>query len=87
MKIIIAGAYAIGSYLASLLTRTNEDITIIDEDEEAIDALSSELDVLTMHASPISIKALKSIGVGDTDLFRLVILKQHIVTGLILLDH
>lgn len=40
MKIIIAGAYAIGSYLATLLTRTNEDITIIDEDEEAIDALS-----------------------------------------------
>ena len=31
MKIIIAGAYAIGNYLASLLTRTNEDITIIDD--------------------------------------------------------
>lgn len=78
MKIIIAGAYAIGSYLASLLTRTNEDITIIDEDEEAIDALSSELDVLTMHASPISIKALKSIGVGDTDLFIAVTRDQEI---------
>ena len=58
MKIIIAGAYAIGNYLATLLTRTNEDITIIDDDEEAIDSLNSDLDVLTLHASPISIKAL-----------------------------
>ncbi len=69
MKIIIAGAYAIGSYLATLLTRTSEDITIIDNDEEAIDNLSTDLDVLTIHASPISIKALKSIGVSHTDLF------------------
>ncbi|MDO4171770.1 MAG: Trk system potassium transporter TrkA [Prevotellaceae bacterium] len=69
MKIIIAGAYAIGSYLATLLTRTNEEITIIDDDEEAINALNSDLDVLTMHASPISIKALKDIGTAETDLF------------------
>ena len=58
MKIIIAGAYAIGNYLATLLTRTNEDITIIDDDEEAIDSLNSDLDVLTLHASPINIKGL-----------------------------
>ncbi len=69
MKIIIAGAYAIGSYLASLLTRTNEDITIIEEDEDAIAALDSDLDVLTIQASPVSIKTLKEIGTGDSDLF------------------
>ena len=78
MKIIIAGAYAIGNYLATLLTRTNEDITIIDDDEEAIDSLNSDLDVLTLHASPISIKALMSIGVADTDLFIAVTSDQEV---------
>ena len=31
MKIIIAGAYAIGTHLARLLSRGNEEITLIDE--------------------------------------------------------
>lgn len=69
MKIIIAGAYAIGNYLASLLTRTNEDITIIDDNEEALDNVNADLDVLTMHASPTSVKALRQVGVGHADLF------------------
>lgn len=69
MKIIIAGAYAIGNYLATLLTRTNEDITIIDDNEEALDSINSDLDVLTMHASPISVQALREIGVSSSDLF------------------
>ena len=69
MKVIIAGAYAIGNYLASLLNRTNEEITIIDTDEEALASINPDLDVLTMHDSPISIKALKEIDTGDADLF------------------
>lgn len=69
MKIIIAGAHATGSYLATLLTRTNEEVTIIDENEEALDNLNSDLDVLTVQASPTSIKSLKSIDVDQADLF------------------
>ena len=34
MKIIIAGAYAIGTHLAQLLSRNNEDTVLIDSDEE-----------------------------------------------------
>ena len=34
MKIIISGAYAIGTYLARLLSRNQEEITVIDDDEE-----------------------------------------------------
>ena len=34
MQIVIAGAYAIGTHLAKLLARANEDITLIDTDEE-----------------------------------------------------
>ena len=69
MKIIIAGAQAIGNYLAALLARTNEDITIIDESEEALDSINQDLDVLALQASPISIKALQDINAGNTDLF------------------
>lgn len=69
MKIIIAGAHAIGNYLATLLGRTKENITIIDDSEEALDSLGSDLDVLSMHASPTSIQALREIGVGHADLF------------------
>ena len=43
MKIIIAGAYAIGNYLASLLARSNEEITIIDTDEEALESINLTL--------------------------------------------
>lgn len=78
MKIIIAGAYAIGNYLASLLARTNEEITIIDDNEEALDSINSDLDVLTMNASPISVKALRNIGVAQSDLFIAVTHSQEV---------
>ena len=69
MKVIIAGAYAIGNYLATLMARTNEDITIIDVDEEALMSINPDLDVMTMNASPISISALKEINTQHADLF------------------
>lgn len=76
MRIIIAGARAIGTYLAKLLSRTNENITIIDEDEECLEEISSEYDVLTLQASPVSIEALRSVGVRSADLFIAVTLSQ-----------
>lgn len=69
MKIIIAGAEAIGTYLARLLNRTKEDITIIDENEESLGSINTDLDVLTYQASPISIKALEAIDTTHADLF------------------
>lgn len=76
MKIIIAGARAIGTYLAKLLSRTNENITIIDEEEESLDEISAEYDVLTMQASPVSIDTLRAVGVRSCDLFIAVTLSQ-----------
>ena len=69
MKIIIAGAYAIGTHLAKLLSRNNHDIVLMDENEERLDGLGSDVDVLTYHASPTSIKALKEIGTSHANLF------------------
>ena len=69
MKIIIAGAYAIGTYLAKLLTRNNYDIVLMDKDEENLEKLSRDFDLLTMHASATSLSALRSAGAADADLF------------------
>lgn len=78
MKVIIAGAYAIGNYLASLLSRAGEEITIIDTDEEALQSINPDLDVLTMQDSPISIKALKEIDTDEADLFIAVTQDQEV---------
>ena len=52
MKIIIAGAYAIGTHLARLLSREHDDIVVIDSDEERLARIGSDVDILTMEASP-----------------------------------
>ena len=62
MKIIIAGAHAIGSHLAKLLSRTNQDVVLIDDDEERLANVSGDYDLMTLHASPTSVKALKEAG-------------------------
>lgn len=69
MKIIITGAYGIGTYLARLLSRNKDDLTIIDEDEDRLAKIGSDYDLLTVHGSPTSVKTLKEAGTGSADLF------------------
>lgn len=69
MKIIIAGAGAVGTHLAKLLSREHHDITLIDEDNNKLIDLSSNFDILTLPLSPSSITALKEAEVKDADLF------------------
>ena len=68
MKIIIAGAGAVGTHLSKLLAREHQDCVLIDADEERL-AKMGEYDVMTNCASPTSIKALKESGVQHADLF------------------
>ena len=69
MKIIIAGAYAIGTYLAKFLSRNNQDIILMDESQERLEKLDSAFDLMTMHASCTSIETLKEAGAASADLF------------------
>lgn len=69
MKIIICGAYGIGTHLAKMLSRNHEDITLIDEDDERLTQIGSDFDLLTAQASPSSIKALREAGAEHADLF------------------
>lgn len=69
MKIIIVGAYAIGTHLAKLLSRSNNDITLIDEDEERLAKIGNDYDILTMQGNPSSIHVLKEVKTDSADLF------------------
>ena len=69
MKIIISGAYTIGSYLARLLSRNKQDIVLMDECSENLEKISNEAELLTMEGSTTSIKNLKEAGAEDADLF------------------
>ena len=70
MKIIIAGAYAIGTHLAKLLSRNDQDIVLIDEDEERLNNISNDYDLMTIHSSPSSIQTLKNAGVQHATVHR-----------------
>ena len=69
MKVIIAGASAIGSYLAKLLSRNDYDITILDENADALEQLNRNYDLLTLEAKCTSPRALRNADTGKADLF------------------
>lgn len=69
MKIIIAGAGAVGTHLAKLLSDEKQDIILMDDDEERLGRLGSNFDLLAVNIPPTSISGLKEAGVAGADLF------------------
>ena len=69
MRIIIAGAGAVGTHLAKMLSDERHDIVLMDEGEERLANLESNFDLMTFVAQPTSINSLKEVGVADADLF------------------
>ena len=71
MKIVIAGAGAVGTHLAKLLSNENQDIIVIDENPEKTEALSQagNYDLLTLNVPTTSIMGMKEAGVQHSDLF------------------
>ncbi len=71
MKIIIAGAGAVGTHLAELLSKEDQDIVLIDESPEKTSKLNTagNYDLLTLNVPPTSISGLKEAGVPHADLF------------------
>ena len=55
--------------MAKLLSRERQNITLMDDDEERLSTLSSNFDLMTVVASPTSIKGLEDVGARDADLF------------------
>lgn len=69
MKIVIAGAGAVGTHLAHLMSYDHQDCTLIDDDAERLQGLDSDYDIMVLQGSPTSIKTLKDALADDADIF------------------
>jgi len=69
MKIVIAGAGEVGSHLAKMLSNESNEITVIDSDNERLEALRTNTDVITVEGNPSAIHILQEAGVANADLF------------------
>lgn len=69
MRIVIAGAGAVGTHLAKMLSVENENVVLLDESEEKLGKMESLFDLQAIVGDPTKISALKSAGVDDAELF------------------
>jgi len=69
MKIVIAGAGAVGTHLAKMLSHQDHDIILLDNDEDKLKEIDSHLDLLTVVGSSTSMKDLREASVKKADLF------------------
>ena len=69
MKIIIAGAGAVGFHLARELGAEGHSIAVIDTDASKLEHLRDRLDVLAVGGSATSRSALEAAGAAECDLF------------------
>ena len=69
MKIVIAGAGEVGSHLAKLLSREEQDIILVDKDADKLATIDANYNLMTLRGSPTSFTALRNAGVEDCDLF------------------
>ncbi len=69
MRVIVAGAGEVGTYLAKLLSKEMLDTVLLDKDAEVLNNLGDNFDLMTVIGSPTSFKSLKEAGVKEADLF------------------
>ena len=69
MKIIIAGAGEVGTHLAKMLSKENQDITLLDNDQAKLDVIDSNYNLMTWNGSKSSFESLRDVGVKDADLY------------------
>ncbi|MBQ3539525.1 MAG: Trk system potassium transporter TrkA [Bacteroidaceae bacterium] len=69
MRIVIAGAGAVGTHLAKLLSEENENVVLMDEHEERLGKMESLFDLKAMVGLPTRISDLHAAGADKADLF------------------
>lgn len=69
MRIVIAGAGAVGTHLAKLLSRERHDIVLLDENPGRLETIGADFDLMTLASSPLSITGLREAGTPKADLF------------------
>ncbi|MCH5319291.1 MAG: Trk system potassium transporter TrkA [Paramuribaculum sp.] len=69
MKIVIVGAGEVGSHLAKLLSKEEQDVILVDKDADRLAVIDSNYNLMTLCGSPTSFSVLKSAGTHKCDLF------------------
>ena len=69
MKIVIVGAGEVGSHLAKLLSKEEQDVMLVDDDAERLAAIDANYNLMTLRGSAISFSTLRQAGVEKCDLF------------------
>jgi len=69
MEIVIAGAGAVGTHLATWLSSESHDITIIDHDQDTLVNIDSHVDAITLSGEVTDFDVLKRAKVATADLF------------------
>lgn len=78
MKIVIVGGGKVGYTLAAALSAENHDITIIDNNEDALSRASDTLDVMCIKGNGASVTALAEAGAADADVLMAVTSRDEI---------
>ncbi len=68
MKIIITGAGAVGYHLAKMMSSESQDIFLIDENQDRLNYIQSQIDVFAIHGDAKSISILKEAKIESCDL-------------------
>lgn len=68
MNIVIIGGGKVGSLLASQLTSEGHDVTVVDKDQKALDAISATEDVLCVCGAAIGRDTLEQANVSSADI-------------------
>lgn len=68
MKIIILGAGQVGASTAEILSREENDITLVDRNLKVLESLQDRLDIRAVHGQASSPRVLQRAGVEDVDM-------------------
>ena len=69
MKIIIAGAGEVGTHLAKMLSKEDQDIILLDNEQEHLDNIDSNYNLMTWNGSTSSFATLREVCVAEVDLY------------------
>ena len=69
MKIVIAGAGDMGTYLSKMLSGNGHDLTVVDVDPKALVEVGNLVDVVTVEGDTTQFSVLRRAGVRKCDLF------------------
>lgn len=69
MKIVVAGAGGVGTYLTERLVQENHDLVVVDQNSDVLESLASLHDIQTVKGTVSAITTLRDAGLESADLF------------------